>query len=390
MRPLGPAIALCALASAAAAQTVEAPTIVTHRVTFEVVSPALPDSAAVFVAGSHPALGGWAPDRVRLSSRGGHLWRVTIKVASGSSLEYKYTLGSWEREAADSAGRAGANLVARITSDTTLRTTVPRWRTGARERKLDGQVTGTLRVHRMPEREGVPARDLTVWLPPGYDASPARRYPVLYMFDGQNVFDPATSSFGTDWAADEAADSLIRAGAIEPLIIVGMASTAQRNAEYLPGPRATAHMQQVIDEFKPFIDATYRTRPGRESTWIGGSSAGGIAAFMYVWERPDVFSRALAVSPAFQAPAGSGLALDYVATVRAAAQAPRDVRVYIDIGDVGLEDQLRPGVDRMLEALRAKGYRDEVELRFVPAPGAEHNELAWRRRLPAARVWLLR
>lgn len=217
-----------------------------------------------------------------------------------------------------------------------------------------------------------------------------RVLPVLYMLDGQNLFDPATSSFGADWAVDEAADSLIRAGAIAPLIVVGMHSTRDRNAEYLPGPTAARHMRFVIDTVKALIDRTYRTRRDAASTFAGGSSAGGIAAFMLVWEHPEAFSRALAFSPAFQAPTGSSMQLDYVPRVRDEPRPPTGVRFYMDMGGVGLEDQLRPGAEHMLAALKARGYREGADVRYVHEPSAEHNELAWRRRFAAALVWILR
>lgn len=384
IRALLAALALAITSRSSAAQA--APL----RVTLEVTAPALPDSFAVYATGSHPALGNWNPAGFKLTAQGNHTWRGTFTLDRAMSIEYKFTLGIWEREAADSAGAPFRNLNARVTSDTLLRTHVGNWTSGPRPRVLNGQITGTLRYHRGVAGEGLAARDLVVWLPPGYDASSAQRYPVLYMFDGQNVFDPATSTLGIDWAADEAADSLIRGGTIPRLIIVGMNSSAQRSAEYLPGTLTAKHMAYVIGTVKPLIDATYRTRPEAATTWVGGSSAGGIAAFMLVWERPDVFSRALAFSPAFQSPAGLGLNFDYLPNVRSTARPPRGVRFYIDMGGVGLDDQLRPGADSMLALLRERGYRDGVDLKFVVDVEAEHNEMAWRRRLPAALAWILR
>ncbi len=360
------------------------------RVTLEIHAPTLPETLAVYAAGSHPGLGNWNPAGLKLARTGDHLWRGTFTLDRAASIEYKFTLGSWQYEAADSTGMPFRNSSARVSTDTVLRTTVRNWTSGPRPRVLNGQVTGTLKYHRGVSGEGLAARDLEVWLPPGYDANATQRYPVLYMFDGQNVFDPATSTLGIDWAADEAADSLIRARRVPELIIVGMNSSAQRTQEYLPGTLTAKHMAFVIGTVKPLIDATYRTRPEAASTWVGGSSAGGIAAFMLVWERPDVFSRALAFSPAFQSPAGLGLSFDYLPTVRGTPQPPRGVRFYIDMGGIGLDDQLRPGADAMLALLRERGYRDEVDLKFVADPAAEHNEMAWRRRFPAALAWIVR
>jgi enterochelin esterase-like enzyme len=380
-------LAVLALAISAASSAAQ-PAVL--RVTLEVTAPALPDSFAIYATGSHPALGNWNPAGFKLTSQGNHTWRGTFTLDRATSIEYKFTLGIWEREAADSTGAPFRNLNARVTSDTLLRTQVGNWTSGPRPRVLNGQITGTLKYHRNVSGEGLAARDLEVWLPPGYDANATGRYPVLYMFDGQNVFDPATSTLGIDWAVDEAADSLIKSRTVPAMIIVGMNSSAQRTQEYLPGPLTARHMAYVIGTVKPLIDATYRTRPEAASTWVGGASAGGIAAFMLVWERPDLFSRALAFSPAFQSPAGLGLNFDYLPNVRGTAQPPRGVRFYIDMGGVGLDEQLRPGTDSMLTLLRARGYRDEVDLRFVADPTAEHNELAWRRRFPAALAWLLR
>jgi len=360
------------------------------RVSLELVAPTLAESSSVYATGSHPALGNWNPAGLKLEHVAPHTWRATITLDRPTSIEYKFTLGSWDREAADSLGRPLANANARITRDTTLSATIRDWMSGPRPRALNGQVTGALKYHRQVQAEGLAARDLVVWLPPDYERAPDRRYPVLYMLDGQNIFDPATSSFGTDWAIDETVDSLIRGGTIPPLIVVGVNNTSARSAEYLPGGSlSAAHTSFVLRTVKPLIDATYRTRSEAASTWIGGSSAGGIAAFMLVWEHPDVFSRALAFSPAFQAPAGMSTQFDYIQAVKSTPNAPSDARLYIDIGGIGLEDQLRPGIDAMLVALRALGIRDESHLRFLSEPTAEHNELAWRRRFPAALVWLL-
>ena len=360
------------------------------HVTLELIAPSLPDSTTVFVAGSLPQLGNWNPGAVRLTPRGDHVWRLNLVLDRTVSFEYKYTLGTWEREAADAAGAPTRNLAARPAADTTITTTVGRWTDRARQRVLNGQVTGTLRYHRGVAGAGVAARDVVVWLPPGYEQSGRTRYPVLYMLDGQNVFDPATSSFGTDWAVDEAADSLIRARAILPLIVVGVYNSPQRNAEYLPGSVARAHMEFMLRVVKPLVDSVYRTKRDAQSTYVGGSSAGGMAAFMLAWEHPDVFSRALAFSPAFQAPAGSELQFDYVPNVLHTSQPPRHVRFYVDVGGVGLEARLRPGVEAMVNALKSRGYREGLDVRLVRAPDAEHNELAWRARFPAALVWIMR
>src|SRR5690606_28646700 len=149
--------------------------------------------------------------------------------------------------------------------------------------------TGTVVYHRNLTADSLKPRDLIVWLPPGYEKT-SKRYPVLYMHDGQNVFDPATSSCGGDWRIDEIADSLIRSKQMDPAIIVGIYNCSDRMEEYVPGAKGRAYMDFVANTVKPLIDQYYRTRPGAKHTLTGGSSAGGILAFMLAWEYPHVFS----------------------------------------------------------------------------------------------------
>src|SRR5437588_435457 len=144
-------------------------------------------------------------------------------------------------------------------------------------------------------------RDVIVYLPPGYDADTKRHYPVFYMHDGQNIFDGATSFIpGQEWRIDETAQSLIAAGKIEPLIIVGIYNTgAGRVNEYTPaedakykaGGKADLYGRMLTEELKPFIDATYRTLKSGKHTGLGGSSLGGLVSLYLGLKYPKVFSR---------------------------------------------------------------------------------------------------
>lgn len=150
------------------------------------------------------------------------------------------------------------------------------------------------------EWKGLKPRDIIVWLPPGYDENINERYPVLYMHDGQNIVDPKTSSFGIDWQIDEVADSLIRENKIEPIIVVGIYNTADRSSEYKNIDSGFVYMDFVINKLKPLIDKTYRTKPDKENTANGGSSLAGLTSLMFVWEHPEVFSKAICMSSAFK------------------------------------------------------------------------------------------
>jgi predicted alpha/beta superfamily hydrolase len=166
---------------------------------------------------------------------------------------------------------------------------------------------------------------------------------------------------------------------MQPAIVVGIYNTSDRSQEYTPGEKGTAYMHFVVNQVKPLIDQTYRTMPGREHTVGGGSSAGGIISFMLAWEYPQVFSKAICMSPAFKIED-----IDYVKTVRAYEGKKKDLFFYIDNGGIELETRLQPGVDAMLTALREKGYREGDDYYWVKAPGARHSEAAWAKRLPLA------
>ena len=148
-------------------------------------------------------------------------------------------------------------------------------------------LTGDIRHHEKFRSQFLPtAHDVIVYLPPGYDSDKRTRYPVLYMQDGQNLFDDATA-FSQEWRLDETAQALITDGVIEPLIIVGIYNAgAHRMDEYTPtrdrrrraGGKASHYGRMLVEELKPFIDREYRTLPGAASTGVGGSSLGGLVS----------------------------------------------------------------------------------------------------------------
>ena len=142
-------------------------------------------------------------------------------------------------------------------------------------------------------------------------------------------------------------------------------------------------MKLVTETIKPMIDKAYRTKPGRETTYTGGSSAGGLISFMLAWEYPNIFSGALCMSPAFKI-----ATIDYVSPVENSTK-KKPVFFYIDNGGVDLESRLQPGVDEMLVALKSKGYREGKDFVFVSDPNARHFEAAWAKRFPAAVKLLL-
>ncbi len=349
------------------------------KITFILHAPELADSSTVYITGNTSQLGSWDPGKVSMEYQGDHTWSKKVQLQEPQLIEYKYTLGSWELEATNVSGQPLPNFSIRVSGDTIIQDEVKHWSKSNAKKTFTGGITGTLKYHRDLAGGSLPKRDLVVWLPPGYNEKNSKRYPVLYMHDGQNVFDPATSSYGVDWRIDEISDSLIRAKAIEPVIVVGIYNTPDRMEEYIPGDKGSAYMDFVVNEVKPLIDQTYRTKPDRKHTLVGGSSAGGIMAFMLTWEYPQVFSKAICMSPAFKIQH-----IDYVKDVLAYNGKKKKLYFYIDNGGIELEERLQPGIDDMLAALRQKGYKENRDFVWVKAPEDKHNEAAWARRMPAA------
>jgi predicted alpha/beta superfamily hydrolase len=218
-------------------------------------------------------------------------------------------------------------------------------------------------------------RDLIVWLPPGHETEAARRYPVLYVHDGQNLFDPATAFAGVHWQLDETAESLVRAEKVEPMIIVGIANTMARLEEYTP-KRGRKYAAFLIDEVKPFIDRTYRTLPDRQHTGVLGSSLGGLISFYLVWWHPEVFSMAGCLS-------GSWM-WDNAASLRMMTSKPRppmSLRIYLDHGSESAEGNQAWVYRSIRDALVRQGFSVGKNLSYYYGLNDEHNEASWGRRV---------
>ncbi|MEH0153822.1 alpha/beta hydrolase-fold protein [Limibacter armeniacum] len=347
-------------------------------------SPELEADTEVYITGNDSLLGNWNPGKVKMKAKGNGQWEKTVAVLPETPLAFKFTLGSWEREGADANGQPLPDNSLKVHADTSVSYAVNFWRNGEKI-PVEGQVTGIVKYHKAVRGKGLQPRDLIVWLPPNYDDEEGKNYPVLYMHDGQNIFDPNTASFKVDWRVDETADSLIRRELIEPIIIVGIYNTTDRSKEYIPGKKGTAYMDFVVNTVKPMIDEKYRTLPDREHTATGGSSAGGIISFMLMWEYNEVFSKAICMSPAFKIQD-----IDFVDDVLDYTGPQKDIKVYIDNGGVELEEKLQPGVDEMLKALKSKGYKEGEDFWWRHDPKAKHFESAWAKRMPDALEVLFR
>lgn len=364
-------------------------------VTFDVTVPAqTPTDAVLYLAGDFQGWNPGAPDWALARAADGH-WQRQATFAAGQALQFKFTLGSWGSVEKGPAGEELQNRLLTVRADTTLHLVVANWADGAPPRDT---TTGDVRKFDAPGfLEG---RDVWVWLPDGYDADSQRRYPVLYMLDGQNAFNAATS-FAGEWEADESLARLIAANEVAPLILVAIANGGGRRAlEYTPWPLANfgeptgggaQHLQAIIDVLMPAVDQAYRTQKGPGQTGLCGSSFGGLMALHAAWVRPDVFGRLAALSPS----------LDWAdhAPLQMVTSHPRpDVRLYTDMGTRergNLKDADGNGTDDSIDELRAlrqalvqKGFTEGNDLLVVEDEGARHNEAFWARRLPGAMRFL--
>ncbi len=346
------------------------------EVTIKVITHNLPDSSEIFVTGNNATLGNWDPGKIKLIMLNDSTWERVFKFQKGEELEFKITRGSWSKERLNDDETVPGNTTFTVSNDTTVIFNVNKWSDQFKRKVVvHGQITGKVEYIRGIEGDSLLPRDVIIWLPPGYSKNKDERYPVLYMQDGQNIIDPTTSSLGYDWRVDEVADSLIKLGKIKKIIIVGIYSTSDRGLEY-GGSKSEAYMNFVVNKLKPIIDKEYRTKPDAKNTAVAGSSLGGTISFMLVWKYPEIFSEAACVSPAFHIDIYDCLKLVRETTEK------KSIRLYIDIGGVGLEEKLQPGVDSMLVLLKEKGFKEGKDLEYFKDPNAEHNEQSW-----AQRVW---
>ncbi len=367
------------------------------------------------------SINGWNPSDPKfvLSGRSDLRWQIVIdRDLKGVGVQFKFTMGGWDLEELDGHGNAIPNRSLPLVDQSKLadgekpviELSVVEWRVpvsladevrrAGLYRKLD--VTGDVR--RIEVRGGsggaeAMTRDLLVWLPPEYDApkNAGRKYPVLYMLDGQNLFEQMPGLPG-EWHADETATALVEAGKIEPVIIVGIPhAEGNRVNEYLPfgsipsgKADGKAFVEWVIREVKPRVDRAFRTDDGPENTAIGGASLGGAVAMYASTSRADVFGSALIESLPMFGNDGDAVR-EYLA---GANHWPG--RVFVGMGghEVG-NDQADADRNAMYRAW-AKDVDAIFQKAGVPAdrrmlviePKANHNEQAWAERFGRALEFL--
>lgn len=255
--------------------------------------------------------------------------------------------------------------------------------------------TGDLHIHQFRSRTFRNTRFLRVWMPPGYDdaANAGRNYPVLYLNDGQNLFEASTAFGGVEWQVDETADRLIREGTVSPLIIVGIDNTGKdRIREYMPYRSLYALRAQgnrypkfLIQEVMPFVAANYRVASGPENTGLGGSSLGALIALYTANVRPGMFGRLLLESPSLWVSNRQ-----MIRESRHVGRWPERIFLAVGTAETGRKERDESVVNdvRELAGILRRDGLDDQRLRLVIEEGGTHNEAAWARRFPEALAFL--
>ncbi|AXT54295.1 alpha/beta hydrolase [Aquimarina sp. AD1] len=272
------------------------------------------------------------------------------------------------------------------------------------------ETKGKVIIHENFKSEHVIPRNVEVFLPDGYDANSKKKYNVLYMHDGQNVFNSKTSYTGIDWGVDEAVDSLIKISKIKNTIVVAPWNTVKKRfSEYMPKAPSEAtssaevkaalkqntgfddlysdqYLKFLVEELKPFIDKTYNVYTKMENTSIMGSSMGGLISLYAICKYPEVFSAAGCVSTHWPVPV---LGEAYIKTLPSTLPDPTTHKIYFDFGTETLDAQYEPYQKQVDQMMIDKGYTKGENWITKKFEGAAHDERSWNNRIHIPLEFLL-
>ncbi|MEI8258122.1 MAG: alpha/beta hydrolase-fold protein [Deltaproteobacteria bacterium] len=344
-------------------------------ITFVVTVPAgTPRFDSIDLTGNVAELGSWSGQGLVLTRNvSDGTYSATHTFVAGTDLEFKVTRASLETVEKALDGSELPNRTLHVDHTMRVDISVAAWRDRP---MLTGNIESLGAFHSLFLAD----RPLWVYLPPTYEMDTSRRFPVLYMHDGQNLFDARTAFGGVEWGVDETAERLITAGSATPLIIVAIGNTASRMDEYTPSVDATVggggsadlYARLIVEELKPMIDARYRTLTDADHTGIAGSSLGGLVSMYFGLVRSSVFHRIGVVSPSVW--------WDNRAIVLRVSALPAmlPLTIWEDVGTAEGSGAATVADARMLrDALVARGWSLGGNLSYREYVGAMHNETAW-------------
>jgi len=379
-------IALIAFSATAGAQ---------HTVSITITeAPALHRQEQFFITG---IFNRWNPEDAAcaMKEREPGKYEITLKNIPAGLFEYKFTRGGWTTLEATAAGRLVAPRKAVITRDTAIECRIAAWRDDF------PASTASDRVHLLDSAFYIPQlnqhRRIWIYLPEGYDTG-KKRYPVLYMHDGQDLFDEATSAgrLGPlEWGVDEVMDS-----SQHPCIVVAIAhheDKAGRQREYYVHPNPNfpvvygkEYLEFIVKDLKPFIDKKFRTLPGKTTTWMAGGSMGGLITLYAGLMYPDVFGSLGVLSPSIWQDYGNSIAA--IENIGGKKKAIRQQHYYFYAGDN--ENRIKPDGSRVQmhtdveAAARLLKEKANPAMQVVIYPTGRHGAWYWRLAFPALYRWI--
>lgn len=311
------------------------------------------------------------------------VYRTTLSLPDSTDLiQIKVTRGSWSTQATSTSGRIFPNKkIETIEDHSRSIMTIANW--------LDQErlgVKGALKEFKNFKASPLTgSKSIWVWLPPSYESKPQKKYPVIYMHDGQNVFNPLNASFGNEWSVDEVLNDLISKKKVREAIVVASSSSPNnRNGEYTFNREGHLYGEFLVNNLKPFIDSRFRTIDSREDTFLMGSSMGALISFTLLLKHSDSFSKAAGLSfPPF---AHDDNLFHWLETTELPS---KKIQFYLDHGTVGQDVTYLEHVLRFIEVLKKKGFSKDA-LNYQVFPYADHTELDWARRVHRPLQYLLK
>ncbi|MGN6214736.1 alpha/beta hydrolase [Parafilimonas sp.] len=338
----------------------------------------------IFIAGN---FNDWNPAdfKSKLKPFGGNRRVLVMNIDTGH-YEFKFTRGNWDKVETTAKGDDIDNRIADVKGDTTINITIAGWKDAAPEKPKPN--TASANVHVIDTAFFMPQlnryRRIWIYLPPSYNKLKTNTYPVLYMQDGQNLFNEQTA-FAGEWGIDETLDSMAKKGDKECIVVGIDNSSDKRMNEYNPYDDAKygkgegkQYIEFIATTLKPFIDKNYRTQKDARHTFIAGSSMGALISLYALVQYPDVFGGAGVLSPSFWL-------TPQLYTDVANVKWQKKFRIYLYAGEKESASIIRD-MQKMYNILKGKNC---CEMQDITFPLGQHNEKYWRQEFPDFYRWLL-